>query len=176
MVLAMGGFTSAPPVLAGQSVGAATFLHESNAIPGRANRWLAQVVHQAFIGFPSAAARLRHPNVLATGTPVRAEFQPSDAGAARVALGLQPERPVLLVMGGCQGASGINSLVMQSLPEIMAAIPDLQFLHLTGLAEAESVRAAYADLKLKAVVRPFLTEMELALAAATGVGRASHCP
>src|SRR4051794_28293857 len=39
-VLAMGGFTSAPPVLAGKSCGAAAFLHESNSIPGRANRWL----------------------------------------------------------------------------------------------------------------------------------------
>ena len=167
LVLAMGGFTSAPPVLAGKVCGAATFLHESNAVPGRANRWLAHVVHQGFIGFPSAASRLRHPNVLLTGTPVRSEFQPFDADAARVALGLQAQRPVLLVMGGSQGASGINSLVLQSLPEITAALPNVQFLHLTGVAEAAKVQAAYAELKLKAVVRPFLTEMELALASAT---------
>ena len=47
-VLAMGGFTSAPPVLAARSSGVKTFLHESNTIPGRANRWLARVVDQAF--------------------------------------------------------------------------------------------------------------------------------
>src|SRR5262249_49996573 len=40
-VLAMGGFTSAPPVLAGRACGSLTFLHESNTIPGKANRWLA---------------------------------------------------------------------------------------------------------------------------------------
>ena len=51
-VLAMGGFTSAPPVHAGRKFGTATFLHESNTIPGRANRWLARFVHQAFVGFP----------------------------------------------------------------------------------------------------------------------------
>src|SRR5215204_1417601 len=76
-VLGMGGFTSAPPVIAGKGCGAATFLHESNTVPGRANRWLSHVVHQAFVGFPSAAGRLHHANVLTTGTPVRPQFQPS---------------------------------------------------------------------------------------------------
>src|ERR1700742_2809014 len=51
-VLAMGGFTSAPPVLAGKFMGARTFLHESNTIPGRANRWLSRFVQEAFVGFP----------------------------------------------------------------------------------------------------------------------------
>ena len=166
-VLAMGGFTSAPPVLAGKTCGAVTFLHESNTVPGRANRWLSHIVDQAFVGFPSAAARLHNPNVLTTGTPVRPEFEPADAAAARVALGLSPQRPVLLVMGGSQGASAINDLVLQSLPLITQAVGDLQVLHLTGLHDFEKVRAHYAAQKLKAVVRPFLTEMELALAAAT---------
>ncbi len=57
-VLAMGGFTSAPPVLAAKKFGAKTFLHESNTIPGRANRFLARFVDEAFVGFPEAAARL----------------------------------------------------------------------------------------------------------------------
>src|SRR5687767_2906630 len=39
-VLAMGGFTSAAPVLAGRMAGARTAIHESNSIPGRANRML----------------------------------------------------------------------------------------------------------------------------------------
>jgi UDP-N-acetylglucosamine--N-acetylmuramyl-(pentapeptide) pyrophosphoryl-undecaprenol N-acetylglucosamine transferase len=166
-VLAMGGFTSAPPVLAGKACGAVTFLHESNTIPGKANRWLDHVANQAFVGFPSAAARLFLQNVSTTGTPVRPEFQPADAAACRAALHLQPERPVLLVMGGSQGASGINDLVLQALPRLIAAAPELQFLHLTGANDLEKVGAAYSTHKCKAVVRAFLTEMELALGAAT---------
>src|SRR3984957_767790 len=50
-VLAMGGFTSAPPILAAKMCGAKTFLHESNTIPGRANRFLAGHVDEAFVGF-----------------------------------------------------------------------------------------------------------------------------
>lgn len=166
-VLAMGGFTSAPPILAGRSCGAATFLHESNAIPGRANRWLAHWVTQAFVGFPAAAARLHHHNILCTGTPVRPQFQPADTGACRMSLGLDARRPVLLVMGGSQGATGINDLVLAALPALASALPDLQFIHLAGPADSDKVQSAYVQRGARAVVRPFLTEMELALGAAT---------
>ncbi len=165
--LAMGGFTSAPPILAARRFGARTFLHESNTIPGRANRWLSWVVHRAFVGFPSAAVRLHHRCVTVTGTPVRPQFQARDAALCRTALGLDPSRRVVLVMGGSQGASGINELVIRSLPLLAKPWPDLQWLHLTGPGDAGKVTQAYAALKLKAVVHPFFARMELALGAAT---------
>jgi len=165
--LAMGGFTSAPPILAARRAGARTFLHESNTIPGRANRWLSRIVHGAFVGFPTAAGRLHHRSVLVTGTPVRPEFQVRPAAEARARLGLDSARPVLLVMGGSQGASGINELVLRSLPLLASRAPDWQWLHLTGQTDAEKLRQAYARLKLKAVVHPFFAEMGLALGAAT---------
>ncbi len=165
-VLAMGGFTSAPPVLAGRACGAATFLHESNTIPGKANRWLAHFVDQAFVGFPTAGARLRHKNILCTGTPVRPQFQLGEPASCRMALGLAPEHPVVLVMGGSQGASGINDLVLQALPALLKVSPQLQFIHLTGANDVAKVQAGYAAQHAKAVVRPFLSEMELALGAA----------
>jgi UDP-N-acetylglucosamine--N-acetylmuramyl-(pentapeptide) pyrophosphoryl-undecaprenol N-acetylglucosamine transferase len=166
-VLAMGGYTSAPPVLAAKWAGAATFLHESNSLPGRANRWLAGLVDQAFVGFPQAASRLRARSVEVIGTPVRMEFQPGSTAAARMAMGLDARRPVLLVTGGSQGASAINELLVGSLPLFKQLLPELQFLHLTGSKDFERVRAAYQSASLRAVVRPFLTEMELALDAAT---------
>ena len=167
-VLAMGGFTSAPPILAGRRLGAKTFLHESNTIPGRANRWLAHFVDEAFVYFHEASGRMSIARSRVTGMPVRSQFsEPIDAPSARIALGLQPQKPVLLVMGGSQGASGINQLITATLPALSTSAPDLQFLHLTGANDVEKVQSAYATWKRKAVVRPFLTEMELALAAAT---------
>jgi len=166
-VLAMGGFTSAPPVLAGKACGAVTFLHDSNTIPGRANRWLAHVVNQAFVGFPTAAGRLHHTNILHTGTPVRPQFEPADPRSCRLAMGLDAARPTLLVMGGSQGASAINELVLQALPELLRAKPDLQFLHLAGPNDVEKVQTGYARHQARSIVRPFLTEMELAMGAAT---------
>jgi UDP-N-acetylglucosamine--N-acetylmuramyl-(pentapeptide) pyrophosphoryl-undecaprenol N-acetylglucosamine transferase len=165
-VIGMGGFTSAPPLLAGKRARAATFLHESNTIPGRANRWLARFVSRAFVYFPEAAERLTCRSVETVGMPVRPQFTPGDAAAARLALGLDPERRTLLVTGGSQGARGVNELVTRSLAAITEQFPDLQFIHLTGNDGFDAVNAAYAAAKLRAIVRPFLGEMHLAMTAA----------
>jgi UDP-N-acetylglucosamine--N-acetylmuramyl-(pentapeptide) pyrophosphoryl-undecaprenol N-acetylglucosamine transferase len=172
-VLAMGGFTSAPPICAARRSGAATFLHESNSVPGRANRWLARWVDHAFVAFPSAMKRLRTRAISVTGTPVRPQFRRSDAAACRRALELDAQKPVLLVMGGSQGASGVNHLLVRSLPLFCEQFPEMQFIHLTGANDLEEVRACYVAHGRKALVRPFLREMELALGtAAAAISRA----
>lgn len=166
-VLAMGGFTSAPPVLAGMRIGAATFLHDSNTVPGRANRWLAPLVDECLIGFPEAAGRLRCRRITTTGTPVRPGFVPRDRAAACRDLGLDPAGPVLLVMGGSQGAAGVNQLVIAAWPALAAKFPGLQLIHLTGISDHERVRAAFAPHAPRVQVHPFLSNMGLPLAAAT---------
>lgn len=165
-VLAMGGFTSAPPMLAGKLTGATIFLHESNTIPGRANRWLARMVDQAFVGFAQTLNRLKTRQVTITGTPVRAQFRARDAAGCHAALQLAPERPVLLIMGGSQGASGVNSLVLDALPLLAKLIPTLQYFHVAGPNDAARVKEVYATLKLPAAVHSFFAEMDLALGAA----------
>lgn len=164
--LAMGGFTSVPPVLAARRAGAATFLHESNAVPGRANRLLARWVDVAFTGFPEAAARLKCRCAMNPGTPVRPGFAARDPVECRRALGLAAERPVVLVTGGSQGARGLNDLVLRALPLLARTAPEWQWLHLTGAADAERVRTAYAAAGLAARVEPFTDRMELFLGAA----------
>jgi len=166
-VLAMGGFTSAPPLLAGKRLGARVFLHESNSIPGRANRWLSWIVDRAFISFPSAARRLHASQVSLSGTPVRNVFRGLEHGACRAALGLEPERPTALVMGGSQGAGGVNSLVMDSLALLSQAFPQLQWIHVAGSQDFARVRAKYEQLGLRAAVYPFFARMDLALGAAS---------
>ena len=188
-VLAMGGFTSAPPVFVAKDMGVKTFLHESNTVPGRANRFLSRFVDTAFIGFPEAAAKLRAKKTLVTGTPVRPQFRwgeatdepglagqgeaataredarPTNTASCRAALGLDANRPTILVVGGSQGAHGLNELVLSALPLLKDR--DWQWLHLTGAKDFENVKAAYAAHGINAVVKPFLAEMDLALAAAT---------
>ena len=169
-VLAMGGFTSAPPVLAAKDSAVKTFLHESNTIPGRSNRFLSRFVDAAFIGFPEAAAGLLTKNTVVTGTPVRARFSPelrvqNFEASSRKLLGLDPGLPTVLVVGGSQGARGLNDLILSALP--LFTEKNWQCLHLTGEKDFEIVRSAYARLGLNAVVKPFLAEMDLALGAAT---------
>jgi len=90
-----------------------------------------------------------------------------NSSACRMSLGLNANAPVLLVMGGSQGAAGINDLILRAVPGLLEKCPSLQILHLSGINEQAKVEAGYAALKVKAVIRPFLTEMELALGAAT---------
>ncbi len=164
-VLAMGGFTSAPPIFAAKFAGAKTFLHESNTIPGRSNRFLSRFVDAAFVGFPETAARLRAKKTSVTGTPVRPQFQIRAAAECRAALGLDAGRPTILVVGGSQGARGLNDLVLSALPLLKDR--DWQWLHLTGANDFEKVKSACAANGIKAVVKPFLAEMDMALGAAT---------
>jgi UDP-N-acetylglucosamine--N-acetylmuramyl-(pentapeptide) pyrophosphoryl-undecaprenol N-acetylglucosamine transferase len=165
--LAMGGFTSAPPILAAKRAGGRTFIHESNAVPGRANRWLARVVERVFVGFPTTVGFFRNCNATFSGTPIRPCFQVRQAGQCRAELGLDPARPVVLVMGGSQGASGVNELVIRALPLLARQAAHLQWLHLAGPNDVGKMKQAYEVSGFNAIVYPFLAEMELALGAAT---------
>jgi UDP-N-acetylglucosamine--N-acetylmuramyl-(pentapeptide) pyrophosphoryl-undecaprenol N-acetylglucosamine transferase len=163
----MGGFTSAPPIVAAKTFRALTFLHESNSIPGRANRWLSRVVNRAFVGFASASGRLGNRRITVTGTPVRTQFQPREAAVCRAELGLDPARPVALVMGGSQGASGLNDIIIRALPLLAQRSRELQWFHLSGPSDTGKLQEAYAAAKLTAIVHPFFPGMETALGAAT---------
>ncbi len=168
-VLAMGGFTSVPVALAGKGRGAAVFLHESNTIPGRANRWLAPWMNECFVGFAEAVERLRNSRVTATGTPVRSGFVQQDPRLARVALGFQPADPVLVIMGGSQGAEGVNRLAVAALSPLLSSHSTLQIFHVTGPRDLSWVKAAAAPFGARVKVVAFHDAMEIPLAAATAV-------
>jgi UDP-N-acetylglucosamine--N-acetylmuramyl-(pentapeptide) pyrophosphoryl-undecaprenol N-acetylglucosamine transferase len=170
-VLAMGGFTSAPAVLAGRRCGAVTFLHESNTLPGRANRWLARWVDEVFVGFAEAGPRLASRHVTPTGTPVRGDIREAMGrnAASKIDLGFDPDRPLLLVTGGSQGARGLNRLFLAALPELTRTESRLQILHLCGATDLAEVRAAYGPPAAWFRVEPFLADMPRVLAAADAV-------
>jgi len=166
-VLGMGGFTSAAPILAGRAIGAKTFLHESNTIPGRANRWLSRKVDELFVWFPETAARLQSVRAKPVGMPVRGDFRRTDPAEAREKLGLERDRQTLLVMGGSQGARSINRGMIEAASSLCPDDGAPQILHLTGTGDREAVSAAYAKQGIRAVVHDFLDDMPAALNAAT---------
>ena len=145
-VLGMGGFTSTAPMLAGRLAGVPAFIHESNAIPGKANRFNARLARAVLLGFADCIKRFPAGTACeVTGTPIRASLRERlDPSQARVLFGLPPEGPpVLLVMGGSQGAHGINRAVLNSAP---AWKDRLQVIHLTGRDDEQTTRDAYARL------------------------------
>jgi UDP-N-acetylglucosamine:LPS N-acetylglucosamine transferase len=117
VLLGLGGFTSLPAVLAARSLGVPVALLEINAVEGRATRWLARGAGCVFHAWPGTLPRdadpERGPRHLWTGPPLASDFEtcvPPVAGVPdeRKALGFQPERPLLVVLGGSQGALGLN--------------------------------------------------------------------
>src|SRR5437016_12895331 len=137
VVLGMGGFTSTAPVLAGRMRGIPTFIHESNAIPGKANRLTARMVRTVMLGFKECAPFFPKTNTEVTGTPVRTELVSLDQRVARQKVGLREDVPTLLVMGGSQGASGIKQAMIKALP-FLRNVP-LQVIHLSGTREEPRV-------------------------------------
>src|SRR5437868_4976070 len=137
VVLGMGGFTSTAPILAGRMRGIATFIHESNAIPGKANKMTARMVRAVLLGFKECAPFFPRVHTEVTGTPIRTELQRLDQKEARTKLGLREDLLTLLVMGGSQGASGINQAMIKSLPSLRGT--GLQIVHLTGVRDERLV-------------------------------------
>ncbi|MFZ2641814.1 MAG: UDP-N-acetylmuramate--L-alanine ligase [Verrucomicrobiia bacterium] len=166
VVLGTGGFTSVPAALAAWRRHVPFVTHESNAIPGRATRLLARFATAVAVGMEECIAQFPGRRVVNTGTPVRGTLRKLPASEARWQLGLEEQRRTVLIAGGSQGARGLNSLVIEALPGLRHLGRRIQFIHLTGEADFERVRAAYETNGLKAVVRPFLREMELAYSAA----------
>jgi len=158
VVLGMGGFTSTAPILAGRLRGISTLLHESNAIPGKANRLGAKMVRAVLLGFKEAAQFFPQAHTEITGTPIRNELQRVERGSARQKLGLQPDIATMLVMGGSQGASGINQAMIKSSPFLQDA--RLQVIHLCGARDERLVADSYRRDRIAAFVAPFHHHME----------------
>jgi UDP-N-acetylglucosamine--N-acetylmuramyl-(pentapeptide) pyrophosphoryl-undecaprenol N-acetylglucosamine transferase len=164
VVLGMGGFTSTAPVLAGRMRGVSTFIHESNAIPGKANRLTARMVRAVMLGFKECAPFFPKAHTEITGTPIRTELKPLDRQVARQKLGLRTDLATLLVMGGSQGASGINQAIIKALP-FLQDVP-LQVIHLSGARDERLVADNYRREKIPAYIAAFHHRMEEVYSAA----------
>jgi UDP-N-acetylglucosamine--N-acetylmuramyl-(pentapeptide) pyrophosphoryl-undecaprenol N-acetylglucosamine transferase len=136
-VLGMGGFTSLPPVYAGHKLGLKTFVHDSNARPGRANVMTSRFCSQVFLGLDAAKAFFPNRQTVTTGTPVRPEIMnlPGREDAAAL-FGLDPDCPTIVVTGGSQGARRLNELSAQAVASLP---PETQVLHIAGALDFQRV-------------------------------------
>lgn len=115
VVLGMGGFTSLPPIYAGKKLRRATYVHDSNALPGKANRITARWCRHVLLGLEAASPYFKKKKVIVTGTPVRRELTaPLRQDRARVTFSLPSDGKAVLIMGGSQGAKHLNTLVVKT--------------------------------------------------------------
>jgi UDP-N-acetylglucosamine--N-acetylmuramyl-(pentapeptide) pyrophosphoryl-undecaprenol N-acetylglucosamine transferase len=167
VVLATGGYVSAPTVLAARLKGIPSLVYLPDVVPGWAVRLLSRVA--TLVATSTAEARRYLPReVVVTGYPVRPGFVPREATTARAEFGLAPDRFTLTVVGGSLGAKRLNEAVLARLPVLLERG---QLIHLTGEAEYPRAISARAALPMSLHARYYPTayldaEMPVALAAA----------
>lgn len=166
VVLGVGGYASFPTVLAARILRIPAVIHEQNAFPGLANRWLGKFASGVAVSFEAAAGFFPAGRVTVSGNPVRVEIQPSDAGQARRRFELLPERFTVLIFGGSQGAHRINLGTVEALSRLAGLREQIQFLHGTGERDLIDVRQAYEQGGYRAHVEAFFQDMATAYAAA----------
>ncbi len=127
VVFTTGGYIAAPAILGAKLCGIPVILHESNAFPGKVSRLLGRFCNKVAVGFSVASEKLPNCKTILTGTPVRKEFLLEQSLPSWVPLG---PGPLILVMGGSQGAKGLNIAVRQALPLWLKE--GFRIVHLTG--------------------------------------------
>jgi len=155
-VIGFGGYVSAPAYLAAWISKTPLVIHEANALPGMANKLGKKFTKYLASSFPNDGLGGK-----VIGVPLREEIVQAssyDIQQARVELGLDPAKPVLLVTGGSQGARKINQVVMQAVERFKAA--GVQVYHIAGAnsGEAEKISAGYVRVG-------YCNRMELAIRA-----------
>lgn len=162
VVVGFGGYVCVPAYLAARRRRLPLVVHEGNAVPGLANRVGARLTPHVATSFPGTPL----PHATFVGLPIRRSIsrldRPARRAAARAELGLDAERPTVLVTGGSQGARRLNTAVSQAAPALAAA--GVQVLHLAGRIEEVRLQPGPGDPPY--VVLPYLARMDLAYAAA----------
>lgn len=165
-VFTTGGYIAAPAILAARSLGLPAVLHESNALPGKVTRWLSPWCSAVALGFDTAAHYLPKADTVVVGTPVRAEFldpEPAPLTDPTIPDGV----PLILVVGGSQGAVAVNQLVRQAAPAWLDA--GAWIVHQTGSNDPDAASFNHPHY----IHRPFFGSMAALLRRTTlAIGRA----
>ena len=167
-LLAMGSYSSLPPVMAARSRGVPVYLHEANTVPGRAVEFLSRFASAVAISFDITAKYLRDANTFRTGLPVRAGI----AKGSRFPF-IPANAFVVFVTGGSQGAHALNELASCALAMMKSELdrrPEkgrpLYVIHQTGVKDEGPVMGTYAHASIPSRVHAFEHEMADAFASA----------
>ncbi|CAM5569366.1 UDP-N-acetylglucosamine--N-acetylmuramyl-(pentapeptide) pyrophosphoryl-undecaprenol N-acetylglucosamine transferase [Streptomyces xanthochromogenes] len=169
VAVGMGGYPSAPVIVGARMAGLPSLIHESNAVPGRANQFAARLTPNIAVAFDRSRAHLSGgQDALTTGMPIAASLAALDRPAlraeARRALGVPPGARLVLVNGGSLGAARLTAAAV-GLAERWRDRRDVHLLIKTGPAQLADTERQLSGLPGARAV-PYLDRMDLAYAAA----------
>lgn len=130
VIFGKGGYASFPAMFAARILRIPVVIHESDIIPGKVNRWIGDYATNIAISYPEATKYFKHKDRIAlTGQPVRKIVMEIPSEDPFDVLQLEPGIPVILVLGGSQGAERINENLIDIMPQL---ITRYQVIHQTG--------------------------------------------
>ena len=129
VVFSKGGFVSVPVVRAAAALGIPCIIHESDMTPGLANKLCIPVAKKVCCNFPETLKLVPENKAVLTGSPIRAELGQGNKLAGLDMCGFNANTPVIMVIGGSQGAANVNKAVRDSLSKLLE---DFQVVHLCG--------------------------------------------
>ncbi|MBO4338080.1 MAG: undecaprenyldiphospho-muramoylpentapeptide beta-N-acetylglucosaminyltransferase [Lachnospiraceae bacterium] len=136
VIFSKGGFVSVPVVRAASTLKIPCIIHESDMTPGLANKLCIPVASKICCNFPETLQSLPPERSVLTGTPIRQELRQGSKQAGLKLCGFDETRPVILVIGGSQGAANINTAVRECLDELLM---DFQIAHICGPGKLDNV-------------------------------------
>ncbi len=143
VVLATGGFVCVPVVLAARMLSVPSVIYLPDLRPGWAVRFLARIATAVAISFDEVRPFVPARRVEVTGYPVRPGFADWSRETARQNLGLLDDLPVVLVLGGSQGAQSINDAVVGDAARLLEKAT---VLHATGPTHYDAIASRLASL------------------------------
>ncbi|MBR5170355.1 MAG: undecaprenyldiphospho-muramoylpentapeptide beta-N-acetylglucosaminyltransferase [Muribaculaceae bacterium] len=169
IAVGVGGYASGPMLKAAQKQGIPTLLQEQNSYAGVTNKLLAANAQCICVAYEGMERFFPKEKIVLTGNPVRRNLL--DCGAtqeqARQAMGMQPDKKTILIIGGSLGARTINNAIIDGLATIGAADYDVQVIWQTGKLYDQQCREALEASGVKNVIQmPFISNMDMAYRAA----------
>jgi UDP-N-acetylglucosamine--N-acetylmuramyl-(pentapeptide) pyrophosphoryl-undecaprenol N-acetylglucosamine transferase len=166
VVVGMGGYLSFPSIVIGRLCGIPALIHEQNCVPGLANRMLIPFVQEIAVSFEIAKKNFPEHKTIVTGNPVREEIFVPRSPEQYQQLHLAVDRFTILVFGGSQGASVINTTLCAAVAHLSSIKDKIQFLHLAGTKDFERIKSEYETNDIPGAVLPYLHSMEMAYSTA----------
>ncbi len=136
IVFSKGGYGALPITIAAKMLGVPVFLHESDAVPGKANVFASRFALKVFTSYPKTPD-FESSKVIYVGNFVRREMLTGSKEEATRIFNLIGDKPVLLVLGGSQGSQRMNDMILASLDDLLQ---DFEIIHQAGLKNADQVR------------------------------------
>lgn len=136
IVFSKGGFVAVPVVRAAAALKIPCIIHESDMTPGLANKLCIPVATKVCCNFPETLQNLPKEKAVLTGSPIRSELAKGNKLAGLDICGFTANMPVIMVIGGSQGAANVNKAVRDALPQLLK---DFQVVHLCGQGKIDNL-------------------------------------